>query len=860
MKIIKPIILIVVLLPFSVWGQISESFNEGDSAFFYWFGTPEKFIINSKKQLQLYDTAAGIAWLSTADHISGSNEWSFWIKEAFSPSSGNFTRIYLQSDQQNLTSPLNGYFLQFGETGGADAVELFRQDGDRFVSICRGHDSLIASSFEISIKVIRDSLGNWQLLADPLAGNLFLPQTTGFDNQYMQGNYFGIYCAYTKSNARKIYLDNVYSGPVIHDTIRPDISTVQILNNRELAVVFSEPMNKVLAENTAHYLLFPVEKDPEKAELLHDGKTVLLRFETSFQNKTHYVLKIDSIADLFGNMVASEETAFDYYLPEAYDVVINEIMADPTPSQGLPEAEYLELYNTTDFDIDLSEWKLILGSKIKQFDQALIRSKGYLILTAEKNREDFQSFGPVYGFSSFSLLNSGQNLVLKDSTGITISEVNYQDSWYGSSEKENGGWSLEQINPANSCSGAENWKASIDTIGGTPGSKNSVYDTLVLFPKLKTIQIVGNQNIEVFFNQKMDSFSLLNRDLWFAESHPDSIFISDDSLQKASLFFANSFEKSKKYELQVSGLMKNCRGLPIVKDTFVFFGLPEPIAAKDVLFNELLVQPRSGGAEYIELVNHSEKIIDLSELLLGIQKNHNDGSIDTVFYTLSEMQKLCFPGEYYVLTKYPEKVKEQYVTESPDNFIAMTSFPVLTNEKGTVILKAMDNGVIDGFTYNEKMHYSLLKRTDGVSMERSSLEKNTEDLTNWHSASEDYGFGTPTGQNSQFVSSEDAHTSFAVEPKIFSPDGDGFNDKLSIKYQLNTTGYSVNIHVFNRSGVLIRHLYENEYLGTTGKLYWNGKTDQNTTALPGIYIVYIQLFNVDGTTKQMKMSVVVALK
>lgn len=860
MKIIKPSLLIVVMLPLLIHAQILTDFNEGDASLSNWFGTLEKFTVNSSGQLQLYDTAAGTAWLSTTDKVNGSNEWSVWIKEAFSPSSNNYVRIYLQSDKKDLTQPLNGYFLQLGESGSADAIELFRQDAEQITSICRGNDSLLASSFAIRIKVVRDSIGNWKLFADPSGGKNYLPQGIGYDNTYSQGEYFGIYCTYTSSNAKKVYVDDVYSGLVIFDTISPDISAVRIVNDNELEVIFNEIIDPLSAKRTLNYSLLPVEKYPNQATLLSDGKTVLLHFDNSFQNKTHYFLKADSISDLAGNFMVSQEMAFDYYFPEPYDLVINEIMADPTPSQGLPTAEYLELYNTSGFNIDLTGWELIIGTKTRLLDKVSIVAKGYLILTANKNRTAFKSFGPTYGFSSFSLLNSGQSLILKDNKGTIISEVSYDDGWYQDPKKDNGGWSLEQINPINSCSGSENWSASVNPEGGTPGSQNSVYDTIVFYPKLTRIQVIDNRNIVAFFNQKMKVKSLIDRSLWYADGLPDSVFVSEDSLQKADLFFVSPFERNKKYQLEVSKSLKNCRGLPMKNDTSVIFGIPEPIEKKEVLFNELLVQPRTNGAEYIEIVNHSEKIIDMGTLFLGIKKNHSDGSIDTVFYQVSGTQKIILPGEYYVLTKYPDKVKQQYVTGNPANFIAMPSFPVLTNDSGTIFLKTINHGMIDKFTYNKEMHYALLRRTDGVSLERSSLNLETNDPANWHSASEDYGFGTPADQNSQFILERKNSSVFNMATKIFSPDGDRIDDKMVLGYQLDKPGYSVQIDVFNKSGALIRHLYNNEYLGTSGQLFWDGKTDDHTQAISGVYVVFIQLFHVDGTTKNIKKTVVLANK
>ncbi len=40
-------------------------------------------------------------------------------------------------------------------------------------------------------------------------------------------------------------------------------------------------------------------------------------------------------------------------------------MADPSPVVGLPEVEFLEIYNRTEYPIDLSNWILKMGDEEK---------------------------------------------------------------------------------------------------------------------------------------------------------------------------------------------------------------------------------------------------------------------------------------------------------------------------------------------------------------------------------------------------------------------------------------------------------------------------------------------------------------
>jgi hypothetical protein len=108
-----------------VLGQLSDDFSDGDFLTSpVWGGSTSNFIINGSGQLQLSNTVAATSHLSVPTSIPALDNvtWEFYIKQTFSGSASNFSRVYLVSDQQNLTTALNGYYLQFGEAGSADAV------------------------------------------------------------------------------------------------------------------------------------------------------------------------------------------------------------------------------------------------------------------------------------------------------------------------------------------------------------------------------------------------------------------------------------------------------------------------------------------------------------------------------------------------------------------------------------------------------------------------------------------------------------------------------------------------------------------------------------------------------------------
>jgi len=180
---------------------------------------------------------------------------------------------------------------------------------------------------------------------------------------------------------------------------------------------------------------------------------VRLQFQTAFELGEIYSLTINNLTDLSGNQMQETAIDFSYYEARPTDVVINEIMADPTPVVGLPEWEYIELYNNTNLRISLDGWKLLIGAGERLIGRIEIAPNGFVILGHQDAQAEVQPFGPFFGFSSFQLANSGAGLRLLNNFGIEISSVSYTDAWYRDSNKKEGGWSLEQIDPENPCGG-----------------------------------------------------------------------------------------------------------------------------------------------------------------------------------------------------------------------------------------------------------------------------------------------------------------------------------------------------------------------------------------------------------------------
>ena len=268
----------------------------------------------------------------------------------------------------------------------------------------------------------------------------------------------------------------------------------------------------------------------------------------------------------------------------------------------------------------------------------------------------------------------------------------------------------------------------------------------------------------------------------------------------------------------------------------------------------MLFNPRGSGADFVEVYNLSTKNIDLN----GWQLANLDYDTLANFKTIATGSRVIFPGFYIVLTTDAANIKKEYPLGNEETFIQMASLPGYSNDDGTVILVNNLLTVSDSITYSSGMQFALLNYVEGVSLERMGFNRPADDKTNWHSAAEAVGFATPGYKNSQYNPGENADNEVAVIPEIFSPDNDGVDDVVNINYAFEAAGYVGSISIYDSKGRLVRDLVKNDLLGTKGAYSWDGINVTGEKARIGIYIVYFEVFGLQGEIKQYKKTCVLA--
>jgi len=737
--------------------------------------------------------------------------------------------------------------------------------------------------------------------------------------------------------------------------------SVEVKSATQIKVHFSENIDVSSAQVKTNYVVNETSESPFTVIVNEDNPNVAnLSFDNEFVVNQTYELNVQHVFDTNRNEIIETNLDFVYYIPKPFDIVFTEIMVDISPvPAGLPEGQYVEIKNISEFDIDLTDWTFVAeGQTERTFPYLKLPAGGYAIICDEDFESEFQVFGSgiVAGIlGSSDLTNSGKNLKLLTQNNEIIAEVTYSSDWYGDSDKDDGGWSLEVIDPTNFCEASNNWKASDDAAGGTPGDENSLNDINVDIsaPELLSLSVKSSNTLIAEFNEPLSEVTISNLGNFIVGNEIGSpIQATSDNFDKRFIYlsFENHFIDNEDNVLSVSQLEDNCGNLmesvdvdftyhllnavsvwvmnprslklvlsepvneTIAEDVLNYFvnsdfGNPELVvrdatefnivfvqfsqdfelgkeyllnisnltdvnnnlmpqtemaftyyipSKNDIAINEILFNPYSDGSDFVEIYNRSSQSFNLKDF--QIAKRNEDGELGTAYDLFLDNYSFK-PGEYLALANDKNYVLRDYMTEDENSVVELNTFPSFSDNEGIAVILYKNTTVIDEFSYSDDMHFPLLDNDEGVSLERINYDRETSDLGNWHSAAAEVGFATPGYKNSQYQEiGETQENSISIEPEIFSPDNDGLDDFASINYKFNEPGYTANVYIYSSKGYLVKHLSNNILLAPQGTIMWDGLDAENNKVRTGIYVVLIEIFDLEGNVQQFKKAVTVATK
>ena len=846
--------------------QFTDNFSDGNfTSNPAWTGNTADWIVNPSFQLQSNNTVANSNfYLSTANALATTAQWEFWCQITFNPSSANYIDVYLTASANDITqSSVTGYFVRIGNT--ADEISLYRKNANGTSTIIiDGLDGILNTSNNVmKIKVIRDASNLWTLFRDLTGtGNSFVSEGTVTDASFTTSVAFGIWVRQSTSGFfQRHSFDDFEVKPYVPDVTPPAIVSATATSPNSVDILFNEPVSLASSQTLTNYSVNNGIGNPSTAVRdAANNALVHLTFGNNFPNGVNCTITINGVQDLSGNAISNGTATFNYYTPQRYDIVIDELMADPTPQVGLPNNEWIELKNTTTFPINLQGWRISdLTGTSGPMPNFILLPDSFVIVCTGSAVAAMSAFGTTISVTSFpSLDNDGDQFSLRDAAGRLIHAVAYDISWYQNELKKDGGWTLEMIDTKSPCAGSSNWRASVSPTGGTPGKKNSIdaVNNDQTSPQLKRAYTINSTTIVLVFDEPLDSIKAavvsnysIDGGLNITNATPLSPLFNQVQLTLNNPMTANTV-----YSVTAINLT-DCKNNTIGNINKTKVGIPVDPAAGEMIVNEILFNPRPNAFDYVEFYNNTNKIFDASRLYIA---NRNSSNVISNIRQLIVTPWLVFPEDYIVVTENASSLALNYLVKNPDWVLTLSSLPSFPDDKGFVILLGFQGNVIDEVNYDKKWHFKLIDNEDGVSLERIDPAAASQNQSNWHSAASTAGFGTPTYKNSQYKQPPGINATIEVTPKVFSPDNDGHDDIATIQYKIGEPGYVANIIIYDGSGRPVRNLVQNGTLGLSGYWNWDGLDDKGRKLPVGTYIILTEIFNLQGKKETFKNVVVLA--
>lgn len=289
------------------------------------------------------------------------------------------------------------------------------------------------------------------------------------------------------------------------------------------------------------------------------------------------------------------------------NVMINEIMYDIDGTDT--GREWIEIFNNSNVSVDLNKWRLFEGDTnheinlVNENDSSIIPANGYIIIADNsiKFLSDNPNFSGTVFDSSFSLKNTGEIIILRNSELIDIDQVDYLPDWGANGD----GNSLQKINGQ--------WIASYPTIG----AQNS---NLAVQPPNESSSDVVTQNVtqatasvvnwpteqQIFANAGADRTVVAGADTLFEGK---ALGLKKEPLDNARYTWTFGDGSSKEGQ-KVSHLFKYPgEYIVYLNVSSGYFSAPDQVMAK-VIKNEM--KTIEANNNYIKIKNDSNITINLS--------------------------------------------------------------------------------------------------------------------------------------------------------------------------------------------------------------------------------------------------------
>lgn len=843
------------LFHFNSFAQFADDFETGQLST-EWLGDRHAFTID-KGELKLDTVDSGTADLYRFVNFPDSFFLEGYFHLDFAPSASNKLNIYFMTDNAD-PSLASGYYMSVGEGGSADALEIFRLDSGVETLLWRGEDGSMAANPAVTYSLHRSPSGQWRVYlalekdAVPVISGSFI------DDSYSPGEnmIFHLQCNYTASRSKHFYFDDLTVREDLPDTIPPVLISHKLSGGKNLLLQY----NEFLSGNSLKNENFSIPGTlVESVKYGADSSEIILDFAEDLPVGEEQTLLIKNIEDLAGNIASDTEVKLLYLAarpPVKGELLITEILPAPRNNGFLPNYEYTEIYNNSPDYLELKDIYYTDGSSGDNLPDYILGPGEFAIVCSRDAAVELAEYGTTLGLNRFpAQVDAGDDIYLL-LNGEVIDELHYNDVLFGGSSFRSNGYSLELQNLYDLCADASaKWGPSQADIKASPGKKNSIWETEGEISQVEYhyFRMPADQLLEIVFNKSLNT-ELNNIDVSISPAIGiNELFITGNVL-KVSI--EHPMDPELDYLLSIKKL-SDC-SLRGESDFTIPIAAPaESPVHGDIILNEVLLDPATRTEQYLEIKNCSDYAVNLSELIFVSYKNE----IKETFY--KDEDRIMLPDEILVLSKAPADISGEFEIRYPHRLIKVDNFPSLDRTEGSIVLmynNSQANVSLDSLKYSNKMHIPFLRSTKGVSLERIGCKTDGSSKESWKSAAQSENYGTPTYENSQLrdLSVENRDKLFSLVSPTFSPDGDGFEDILILLYNGIEVAQRSRLEVYDLHGRLVKTILNNNGLSTKDIITWDGSMDDNSIALPGIYLIYAVVYDESGNKRVWKSSCTLA--
>ena len=827
--------LALVSTAFAYGQRFLETFDAGFTPALGWAGDLTAFV-GEDGRLVLRDgraepSAQALIWAPARTREAAC--WSLDLRQAFSASPANRLRWWLAADRPLDEGGVAGVYLDVGGvSGGEDALRLFYESGAGTTLVAAGAPGFAAvDPLEITVEVCATAARAWRVEAADARG-VVVDSASGTAPVALTGEYVGLDVRFTATRNGRLSLDDLLVAPITVDTEAPRLVLAKAPAPQSVLLVASEPLGQSAAAASDYRV---GDTAPVGVEVV--GDTVRLSLTRPLPDGVPVLVEVDEWEDLAGNVAEDLTAEVTYAAPQRltrYDVLVTEVMADPTPAIGLPPAEFVELYNASRSAIRLSALTIDRGGAPVALPDTLLPPGAYLALAGDETGDArFVVFDALP-----TLPNGGATLRLRDGARV-VDEVTYDDA-YHTAGKRDGGYSLERRDLTQPCLlGAANWASSRALSGGTPGTVNSVDERLPTVPlRLVSAEVGEGDVIEVTVNRALggvptEAFTL------------DGVALANAVELDAGRYVLTPdppLVPGQIARLALATAAGSCIEGEVVDTATLTVGVPEAAAPGDWALSEIMYDPLAGEGRWVELYNRGERLLSLDGLLLAEADDRGDV---LEAFDLSR-GGLVAPGAYVVAAADPEALLSRYPT-ADEAAVIEADVPTLGEEACLLLADPAAGERYFLVCYSGAWHNRAFAKTDGVSLERIDLDAPAGDGVNWTSAASTAGFATPTLPNSQARrEGPRRNAAVALQGERFSPDGDGFEDLLTVDYAFDAPGTLVSFEVVDLQGRSLYRPAEEAAVARRGVWTWDGVTDERGVVGIGTYVLRVEYWSEDS--------------